>query len=407
MLKDIHFSYLLFGRFVSNASGSIVTMVLAWLILENTENSLWLGFFYATLFLPDIFSFLVGGLIDRYSKKKLLIGLELGSALFTLLVAAALINRQEGLTISMFVIICVLAFGVNFFATNTFSVQHAYVQQSIVKQDLEKASRNLSTMYKISNYTFGLLTGFLMLHIHNIGLIFVGAMCYIISSILFLKLKEMDVSTNTVEEKQGTTIGRKKSNVWLGFRYIFASSSLTAITLTGGVINFFFAGLPIYLLRIAGEQGSPLVLGLLNSGMMLGGFIGTALVSGTIFKNFAVGHKHIVNYVLFGLGLIITGWVAQDWLIIIGLAVSGVFWGVTHVTHNPIKQTLAPAQHLGKISTAENTLAVGTMPLGALFFGQLGEGIPIQVFFLLFGLVYLMSALLYIKITEIRTFSLE
>lgn len=86
------------------------------------------------------------------------------------------------------------------------------------------------------------------------------------------------------------------------------------MALFGGILNFLFAGLPIYLLRAAGEQGSLLVLDLLNS---------------------------------------------------------------------------------------------GTMPLGALFFGQFGNQIPIAFFFVSFGMMYLLAAASYMKITDIRTFSLE
>lgn len=98
---------------------------------------------------------------------------------------------------------CLLVFGFNFFVTNTFSVQQTYIQQSVAKKDLEKASRNLSTIYKISGYLFNLLVGWLMLQVVHVAVLLVGVVGYVVSSIFFLKLKASSPPA-VVSEKQQT-----------------------------------------------------------------------------------------------------------------------------------------------------------------------------------------------------------
>jgi len=412
MTKDYNFRFLLGGRFTSNIAGAFYELIVLWSLLALTSNPLWVSLFYASMFLPDAFSFLVGPLIDKMSKRRLLQVLEVlkGGLLFAL----GIVFSQQQLFTEVFLLIffCIFIFCISFVNSQTFTVQSAYIQQSVEKKDLEDASRKLSVVYKLSNYVFGLVTGWVMLHINHTLMLFLGVLLYIVATFLMFKLKNEKkdsqlAASNSPLETETQNSEQQENPFFEGILYIWRTPALRTITGTGIIINFFFAGLPLYLSVLAHSHESPFILAATLSALGIGGFFGTAIVSKTLFKTTPTGIKHIMNYALFGLGLLLTSLLSDSLLLLLTLVASGLFWGVTHVTYSPIKQVLIPAEKMGKVSSVESTLSIGSMPLGSLFFGYFFDMISAQLFFTLFGITYLLSAVFYYRAENIRTFKLS
>ena len=75
-----NFKRLFIGRSISNVGDSLYAIGLSWYIFSLTNSSLWVGILNFALFIPNLFSFLLGDFIERTNKRKLLVFIELGRA---------------------------------------------------------------------------------------------------------------------------------------------------------------------------------------------------------------------------------------------------------------------------------------------------------------------------------------
>jgi len=397
MLKSKNFSYLLLGRLMSNLGSSVYSIVIVWSIVQTTNSSLWIGIYYFSLYLPGIFSFLFGNIIDKTSKRKLLIFLEVGSLLGTSLLAFFI-----SLDLYFPLILCTLAFIVANFDNHTYAVQDAYTQLTVEKKDLEKASSYQYMTYQIGGYLFNAIIGFAMLYIGQIYIVLFSVFAYGISVMFFINLEDKKVLKNDDEK---TIIN--EDNVFSGFIYIFQNKLLLLLMITGALINFFFSGLGVYLVLIANGHNSSFIFGIINTSIPFGGLIGSVILAKWLFKNIPLGKKHVISYFLFGIGLLFIGFFTTTLIIIIPLVIAGLFLGVSHVTSTPIMQSLIPEKDFGKIMSSIYTITVGVMPLGALAFGVLANRINSSVFFTIFGAIYIIVACLYRANSRLWNLSLQ
>ncbi|WP_162917874.1 MFS transporter [Brochothrix thermosphacta] len=143
------------------------------------------------------------------------------------------------------------------------------------------------------------------------------------------------------------------------------------------------------------------------SSMAIGTLIGSTIASKIVLSKYTIGRIQVFATLFFGVTLLANALFVSSKFIIVSLAISFIFLGVTHVSNKPFYQILIPEQHLGKVFSTKASISIITMPLGSLFFGWLSLYINPNIFFILFGSSYCFIGIVYLLDSKIRDFSLN
>jgi predicted MFS family arabinose efflux permease len=162
-----------------------------------------------------------------------------------------------------------------------------------------------------------------------------------------------------------------------GLRFVFSDKPLRAIVGTTATANFFNASLAavqvLFLTRVAGLP--PAAVGVLLAAGGVGGILG-ALCSGALTRR--IGQARAIWLVpLFTLpGHLLLPLTAPDWrfgLAVLGEAAAGFGIIVYNVAQVSYRQAICPDRLLGRMNASVRCVVWGTMPLGGLLGGGLGE----------------------------------
>jgi predicted MFS family arabinose efflux permease len=121
-------------------------------------------------------------------------------------------------------------------------------------------------------------------------------------------------------------------------------------------------------------------LGLLFGLASIGGIVG-AIVSGLIAKRIGVGPAIVVGAVLFGVPMLPLSFVTPAVAFpIITLILGVTFFGnlVYNINQVSFRQAIVPIRLQGRLNATMRTIVWGTLPLGALAGGFLGEAIGLR-----------------------------
>lgn len=385
MLKsNSDFRYLWLGRIISNAGDSIYLIVLSWYIVNITEDAFWLGFLHFSIFLPTIFQFVFGPTIDRTNKKTALIICEFGQMISILIIAGIIL-----LDFNFPLLICLFAFTAAAFGMNTYTIQDVLMTRILAKRDWVKGRSYMSVAYMGSEYLFNALTGFLMKFFSIATLLIVDVLTFLLSILAFKKIKYDDNENLMVDNQE-------KVSVFSSFRIIFSNTPILILTLAASLANFMFGGFNVYVILIANDQNSPVLYGMLLATMSVATLFGSTFLVNFLGKWFIFGKVFVYSSILFGVFIFISGFVTENHFIFIPFFLSFMFLGVTQVINTVYFQTLLKGNNLGTVLSGVDTLSVGSLPLGALFFGAIGNILPSSLFLFIFGLTYTCIGIIYL-----------
>jgi MFS family permease len=189
------------------------------------------------------------------------------------------------------------------------------------------------------------------------------------------------------ERKPDRHLGREIKD---GVVFVVNNPMLRSIAMCTGSSNLCssIAGAVFYVL-LAGQLGvSAGIIGLIMATSAIGGLVGS-LVANRIAQRLGQGPTIWVS-ILVGapLGFVVP-FVHKDWTLVL-LAVAQVFWWGTVVVYNitqvSFRQGLGPPHLLGRMNATMRFLVWGTMPLGGLLGGILGETVGVRETLLIAGI---------------------
>ncbi len=391
--KNKAFKHLLVGRVLSNAGDSLYYVTLSWYLFETTQDAFWVGVVNFAILLPNIFSFLLGNLIDQYNKKKILICLEVGQAVFLsclILIMAFQIDSP--------IAICCIAFFMAAFGMNTYVVQNAMIPIIVNKANLTFANQYMAVAFTTTDYLFNALSGVLIKILSTAYILVIDLMTFIVSIIIFKKIEYKELSSQDIKREHG---------LWLGFKIIYMNNSLFYLTFSGALMNFLYGGLNVYYLIISDTVGSPIYYGLLLGILSLGIAIGNTYGVNFILKRMNHGIAMIVAKVFAGFPLLLICFIHNSYSLLGVFFMFGLFLGMSFVLQPTFYQNIVEDQHLGKFFSAHYTFGMTTMSLGALFFGYISRFFSTSSFMLLLGVFQILLALFMYKFDEIRRFKMN
>jgi len=356
-----------------------------WLAYSLTDSPLLLSLVGVLQFLPMLlFSLFAGVIIDRFSRKKILLVTQSASLVVTLALA---ILVWLGHVQYWHILVAATALG--FVNTLDMPTRQAFVIEMVGKEDLMNAIALNSSVFNIARILGPALAGLVMS--------FFGiAACFYINSISFLSVILVLFFINPLSIQ--VTHNMRDSlmeNIKDGLRYIKNNDLIFKMILTVLIVGTFSMNfsvlVPVFtnVVLNQGESG----FGFLMSFMGVGSFIGAIFVA-TFSRS---GPKSFILYsfpFFIAAFLIFTGFTHSFVFAALGLAATGFFFVSFSTTANTIVQFNTEDRYRGRVMSVYTLVFGGSVPIGNLFSGLITDYFGPSVGFIVCGVMVFLSLIL-------------
>ncbi|MDT4919064.1 MAG: hypothetical protein QOH89_3764 [Pseudonocardiales bacterium] len=324
----------------------------------------------------DTIGFLIVGLpagawVDRMRFRSVLIVNDLvrAAALGSIPLAYAL----DALTIGQLYVVAVVA-GVS---TVFFDVAYqSYLPDLIDRGDLVEGNAKLQASESVSQIAGPSLGGVLIQVFSAPGAMVVDAVSFLWSAAWVGAIKTRPPKPTPKPDRH---LGREIKE---GVVFVVKNPMLRAIAMCTGSSNLCSSmAFAVFYVLLAGQLGvSPGIIGLIMATSAIGGLVGS-LLADRIAKKFGQGPTIWLSILAAAPVGFIVPFVHKDWTLVL-LAVGQIFWWglvvVYNITQVSFRQGLCPHHLLGRMNATMRFLVWGTMPVGGLLGGVLGETVGVR-----------------------------
>lgn len=333
------------------------------------ENGL-LGFSVTLPFL--LFGLLVGVWVDRRQRRSVLILSDLGRGL---MIAAIAVLGIAGLLQMAYLYVFSFFIGV---LTVFFDVAYqAYLPALVERSQLVDANSKLETSSSIAGTGGPAVAGAIIeLFTAPIAMLF-DAASFFFSAATLMAIRKREPAPQSSERRSIL------SDIREGLHVVFGEPRLRFIAACTAWSNFFssviFSALLILYLKNA-LGFTPFTLGLMFTVGSAGGIVGAA-TSNRIAKRIGVGPSIIAGAILFSLPMLPLPFVSGP----LALPAIGAMFFVSligsllyNINQVSFRQAIVPIRLQGRLNATMRTIVWGTLPLGAITGGVLGDVIGVR-----------------------------
>jgi len=346
-LRFRNFRLLLIGAFFAGLGSQMITVAIGWELYERTGSALALGLVGLVQVIPVfILSLPAGQFIDRFNRKRIVIGAQVVLMLCSLGLTALSFTHGSLLLIYA----CLLLYGCAVAFDSPASA--ILVAQIVPEQAFENAATWESSTGQLASVLGPALGGLLIALLKSAALVYAlnaGAALIFIVLLFFLRIEQQ--KTYSIE---ATTLGAMVE----GLRFLKSSQViLAAITLD--MFAVFLGGatalLPIFAKDIL--HVGPTGLGWLRAAPAIGA-LGMSFITAHMPPLKKAGRTLLLVVVFFGLATIVFGISRVFWLSLLMLLVLGAMDNISVVIRSTLLLTRTPDALRGRI-TAINFIFVG------------------------------------------------
>ncbi len=315
-----------------------------------------------------------GAWVDRLSRRPTMLVCDATS--LVLLVSVPVAVWAGALAFAHLLVVALLV-GVSsvFFQT----AHQVYLPGLVSRQHLPEANARLQGSEAAAQVAGPGIAGVLAQTLGAVAGLLVNAVTFAISAVCLLRIRTPERTKAADPSVAEANLRRQIAD---GLRFLAHDPYLRVLTAYGALSNLALTGyqaiLVVFLLREVGV--APALLGVLMSGMSLGGLLGALLATnigrrwgtarGMLAANLAAGPFALLIPLArpgLGLALVLLGGVGVGAGIVAGNVLKGSF-----------RQTYTPRHLLGRVVVGMQFLNYGTIPLGALLGGALSAPLGLR-----------------------------
>lgn len=348
-------------------------------------------------FLPFLLiGLLVGALVDRLPRRAVLIGGDLGRAILILTIPlaylAGVLSLPQLIAVGFLVGVLTVFFDVAY---------QAYLPSLIGREDLVEGNSKLEFSRSAAGLLGPGLGGLLVDLLRAPIAMLVDAASFLASALFLATIRDQGgaaAALNDASESKsnGTapapTRGTMRREIAEGLRYVFGHPALRTIGAATATSNLFssIGGAAFMLFAINELQMTPALIGLAFSLGSVGGLV-ASLVAGPLSRRFGVGRVIVVTVALggpfeFAVGL---GSAGADALNLALIAAAGFAMGGSGTIYNinqvSLRQAITPEAMSGRMNATMRWFVWGTMPIGSIIGGIIGETLGVRAAILIGG----------------------
>ena len=376
------FKLLLSGQLVSQAGDKFHSIAVAFWILETTGSSGKMGMVLAASLLPSVLlGFFSGAVIDRYSKKKIIVGTDLlrGAALLI----SAWLMAQGSMSFTMILLLqAFLSINAGFFDPSI----PAVIPRIVDRTRLGRANAMHQTAVSLAMISGAALGGIAVTGLGYVWIFALNGGSFLVSAICE---SFIHIPCSRAEDRQKSLFYQIRA----GYAYLLGSQRLMVVLFMVMAIHFFVGGIEVFMAMIADGIGGngPNSLGLFHAGLGGGTLAGAVVLSRlpitekpeTALFSSVTAMGIIQMPALF---LPETGPAA-----VAGYTACFFLWGGAMIraaiSFKTLLQTAAGDAFSGRVFALASTVGNGSIPAAMISFGLLGEFIPVEILLPVSGLV--------------------
>jgi MFS family permease len=398
MIMSTEFWKLLSGHTFSTTGNCFYNVSLIWIIYHLTGNTFYTGLTGFLVLMPMMMQFLVGPLIEKFNKKKLLILTEAGQ-IITVITAFSLYNTIWHNVWALIFLTPIVAILSMFSNPAEMTLIPSFVNEEKYSAANSLMNVTYQTLSIISTSVVGVLLGFLnplTLYIFSAVFNLCGAICF-----FTIHLKTGENMKEDLPEKTGLLYELRiyRQSLIKGLNIVrssFISSFIPATIIANLVLGMLNAVLPAY----ASDRGGSQWYGFYQSAETIGILVGSALAPA--LKNIPLGKLTINCFFFSSVAWIYSYFTANNTLSLILYAASLVAIGVTNILFVSAMQKAVPQEHLAQIYTILISFGGCAMPLGSLSGGQIAHLFGNTPIFLSVGVAFLFVSICWLSSKILR-----
>lgn len=356
--------------------GSAMTVVVLPLVAVDTlhAGTFLVGVLQAAAWLPWlVIGLVVGAWVDRVSRWRVMLLSDVVSAVAFVSVPVAW--WLGWLTVWHLLVVALIGGVAAVFYSTAYN---AYLPALLPGADLAAANSRLQGTEKAAQVAGPGLGGVLAQAIGAAGVLLVDAVTFVVSAVCLRFLRVPERHLRAEKPSGGRTRGLLRE-IGAGIRFVGTDGYLRSLTLYAAVSNLASGALQAILVVFPARTVGlpPATIGVLIGAIGVGGVLG-AVVAAPLSRRFGTARTIVLCEVIampFALLVPLT----HNGFGLVFLVVGGVVVTAGVVPPNVISaafvQTYCPAGMIGRISASMRVVNFGTLPLGALLGGALGESL--------------------------------
>jgi MFS family permease len=346
---------------IFSAGGNWVQQItLSWLAYDLTHSPVQVSLVLGARTLPMLTSPLSGALADRFDRRRLLMIDHIAMAVIAMSFAVIVLSGHLA-TWHMYVFAFVS--GATWSMNNP--VRQALVANSVPREMLTNAIA-VNSMAFNSMRMIGPMVGGGLIYAFGPGWNFmIQALMYVAVVISIIPFRA-EYSVPRLPDRPPFLKGLGEGFKYVASNPIARSAIVMSLVPTFTMMAFLTSQMAVFAAEDMGDPEGP-TLGLLLSGMGLGGFIGT------LFMARFSRYRHKGRVALgggfgAGLALVVLSQVTVLWVAVVVLAIQQMFFMSIMMTNNAIIQSTTPDELRGRVMGVY-MLDIGFQPLGGVFAG--------------------------------------
>lgn len=377
-----NFKLLLGGQLVSQVGDKFHMIALAFWVLNTTGSSAKMGAVLAASVIPVvIFGLFSGAIIDRYSRKWIIVVTDVIRGVILLIFAWLMATGQMNFYIIL-VLQVILSINTAFFDPAI----PAMIPQIVDKDQLARANAIHQSVNSFATIGGAALGGIAVSALGYAWIFILNAISFLISAGFESLIKIPGI----LKEKAKSSL---VSDIREGYAYLFGSRFLMVVLFMVMIIHFFYGGIEVFMPVIADRISSdgPRTLGIFHAALG-GGFLAMSLL---LSRMSVAGKERTVLFssvAAMGVVQMLTWFVAWTGdLAVLGFAICLFLWGAAviraAVAYKTLLQTYAESEFGGRVFAAASTIGDATIPAAMIVFGLLLDYIEFSNLLPVSGLV--------------------
>lgn len=372
------------GETVSSFGNSITLFGLPLLVFQLSGSAVSLGITFALFGLPHLlFGLLIGAWVDRVDRKRVMIVVDILSAI---VVAAVPAGAALGvLSIGLIYAVAFLSATLSIFFQ---AAQFAAIPSLVDRAELVAANGRIQASFSAATVAGPLLAGALLVFVPLERLLLIDSATFLVSAVMLaLIARRFDTGPRAVASSL-------RADVAEGLRYVLRHPVLRSISVMMALINFVgvtaYAQLVLLAKQRFGASDAEIALLFAADGA---GVVLLSLAAGPLRRRWSFANVALGALMLNGLLTIALAYAPVYPAAVVLAALASGLGILFNINSGSLRQAIVPQHMLGRIITIAMVLAWSANPLGATLGGIVVErvGDVSSVYAVIGGAIFLIA----------------
>lgn len=365
---------------ISNLGDGISSIAYPWLASAVTRSPILIALIAVLSRLPWlIFTLVAGALTDRFDRKKIIVAMDLFRGVLTLAVALAVWHQQNSLpdlnqvatstqlqtNVALYVIIALTALLFGFAEVLRDNSAQTLLPSVVDDDNLQKANGRLWSSEYLMNSLIGPPLGSFIIGVAVFLPFFFDAATFFFSAGLIATLT-LKVSAKPSEK----TTTSMRDEIKEGFNWLWSHKLFRPMAITLGALNFVNGISTSTFILFSQEilKTSVFVFAILGTAGAIGGTIG-GILGPKLVEKVGSGRALLLTFIVGPIANLLIGF-TSTWQVVWLLTAFWIFFSVVwNVVTVSLRQSVVPANLLGRVNSVYRFFGWGSIPIGSFVGG--------------------------------------